>query len=69
MNYPEGGLFPEWVWVVMSDLGLFVAIVALLSALGYLWHNGPGLLIKYGPRWMTKLGLHWNNRRTDDEDA
>ena len=59
----EAGFFPEWVWNLMTNLGLLVAIVAVISAVGYLWKHGPRLLIKYGFTWMTKLGLKWETRR------
>lgn len=69
MRYPDGGIFPEWVWSLMTDIGLIVAIVAAISALLWLWDRGPGLLIKYGPQWMTTLGNKWHGRRTHDKDA
>ena len=55
--------FPQEVWNLMTNLGLFVAVVALLSALWWLWQRGPGLLIKHGPQWMTTLGHWWSGKR------
>ena len=57
------GFWPEAVWILMTNLSLLVAFVAFLSALGFLWHHGPRLLIKYGPEWLTRLGLRWEKRR------
>ncbi len=71
MRYPEDGLFPEWVWTVMTDVGLVVAVVAFFSALLWLWQRGPGFLVKYGPEWTTTLGEWWHGKRggTDAEDS
>lgn len=55
--------FPQEVWNLMTNLGLLVAFVALLSAIWWLWQRGPGLLIKYGPGWMTTLGHWWGGKR------
>lgn len=59
----EADFFPEAVWNTMTNLGLVVAFVALLSALWWLWSHGPGLLVKYGPSWFTRVGLWWQGKR------
>lgn len=59
----EPGFWPEWIWDLLANLAVFGAIVGFISALIWLWSKGPGLLIKYGPGWATKLGLHWDDKR------
>ena len=59
----EAAFFPEWVWHLMTNLGLIAAVIAAWASLVWVWNRGPALLIKYGPAWMTKLGLHWGARR------
>ena len=59
----EADFFPEWVWNLMTNLGLLVAIVAFFSAVWWLWTHGPALLIKYGFAWMTRLGEWWGGKR------
>ena len=57
--------FPDALWNLMTNVGLVVAVVAFISAVLWLWDRGPKLLIKYGPAWLTTLGLHWDGRRND----
>lgn len=63
VNYPEGGIWPEWVWQVIADIGIIAAFAAVIAAVIYLWNHGPRLLIEHGPNWMTKLGLRWKDHR------
>ncbi len=64
INAPwSADFFPSPVWQLMTNLGLLVAFVALLSAIWWLWSNGPEKLIKYGPKWMTRIGHWWGDRR------
>lgn len=64
----EEGFWPPEVWTTLGNLAIFGAIVGVISALLYLWHRGPGIFIKYGPAWMTKLGLHWTDKREQKEE-
>ena len=66
--YPDGGLFPSWMWTVMTDLGFFVAVVAVISALAWLWKHGPRLLIENGPNLFTNLGKRWEQKRNGDSE-
>ena len=59
----EEGFWPEEVWITLGNLAPFAAFVAFLGAVYWLWQRGPGLLVKYGPEWMTKLGNRWAARR------
>lgn len=59
----EEGFWPEEVWTTLGNLAVFGAIVGVISAFAWLWSRGPGLLIKHGPEWMTKLGERWQGRR------
>ena len=64
MNRPwESDFFPEWVWQLATNLGLLAAFIAVWASIVWVWKRGPALLIKYGPAWMTKLGIHWGARR------
>ena len=65
MNAPwEVDFFPAPMWQLMTNLGLLVAIVAVISAVVYLYKHGPALLIKYGFAWMTRLGVWWGGKRS-----
>ena len=63
--YPDGGLWPPWVWQLIADLGVLAAIASIIAGVIYLWNHGPRLLIKHGPQWMTTLGTYWNRRRVN----
>jgi hypothetical protein len=63
----EPGFWPEWIWDLLANLAVFGALVGFISALIWLWSRGPGLFIKYGPKWMTRLGHWWDGRRGDTE--
>ena len=64
MNAPwSDNFWPDPLWQLMTNLGMLVALVALIGAIGYLWKRGPALLIKYGFDWMSAIGHRWNDRR------
>ncbi len=70
MNPPwEPDFFPPEVWQLATNLGLLVAFVAFLSALGWVWKHGPELLIAHGFVWMTKLGMRWETRRNGESHS
>ena len=62
----QENFWPEWLWVLMTNLGMLAAIVATISAFVWLWDRGPKLLIENGPDWMTRLGHYWQGRRDDE---
>ena len=62
----ETDFFPEELWNLMTNLGLLAALIAIWASLVWVFKRGPALLIKYGPVWMTKLGLRWETRRNGD---
>lgn len=63
----ETDFFPEWLWILMTNLAMLGAVIAFVTMLMWVWDRGPRLLIKYGPGWMTRLGLRWGNKRTMKE--
>jgi hypothetical protein len=69
VSYPEGGVWPDWVWQLIADIGIVAAIAATIAGVIFLWNHGPGLLVKYGPNWMTRLGLTWGGKREAKKEA
>ena len=64
MNAPwEADFFPPEVWQLATNLGLFAAFIAAWASAVWVWRRGPGLLIKFGPDWFTKIGHRWQARR------
>ena len=59
----EAAFFPEWVWHLMTNLGLVAALIAAWASLVWVWNRGPALLIKFGPKWMTTMGHWWGGKR------
>ena len=61
MNRPwEENFYPEWMWFLAANL---IALAGVVAALLLLWHHGPRLLIKYGPRLFTQWGETWDGKR------
>lgn len=63
LGYPNGGIWPDWVWQMIADIGVIAAIAAFIAALIYLWNHGPRLLIAHGPKIFTRWGELWQSRR------
>lgn len=63
VSYPEGGIWPGWVWQLIADLAIIAAVASAIAGIIYLWNHGPAILIKHGPEWMTRLGYHWEGKR------
>lgn len=61
ISYPDGGLWPLWLWQLIADLGVLAAVAGIIAGVIYLWNHGPRLLIEHGPQWMTTLGV-WLNK-------
>lgn len=63
----EPEFFPSWLWEFMTNMGLLAAVVASFTLAAWtgtwLWNHGPKLLIKYGTKWMARLGIRWGNKR------
>ncbi len=55
--------YPEWVWHLMTNLGLLAALIAVWASIVWVFNRGPKLLIEHGFDWMTKLGHRWQARR------
>ena len=64
MNAPwRADFWADPLWQLMTNLGMLAALVAIISAVIYLWKRGPGLLVKYGGKTMTKMGHWWGGKR------
>ena len=63
----QADFFPEWMWHLMTNIGLLAAVVAAFTlgtwTVRWLWSHGPGLLIDHGPEWFTRIGHGWQARR------
>ena len=59
----EDDFWPEKLWITLQNLLPPGAIVAFITVVVLVYKKGPGLLIKYGGEWMTKLGNWWDVRR------
>ena len=56
----EENFYPEWLWILAANV---VFLAGVIAALILLWHHGPALLIKYGPKLFTQWGETWEGKR------